>query len=476
MSHSENPELEGGERWEFFLIVAPGLEVIAQRELAFWVPNAQPVVERGGITVHLPLAEGLQLNRCLKTVTRILLRMTSFGCRDFPKLFKKLSAFAWRDWLEDEVEVEFHASAHRSRLFVKKRIESTCIDARRAYLGQGKTGQGKTGQGKTGQGKTGQGKTGEGKTAAKKNQTAPLAKVDVFVRIIDDVCTLSLDTSGELLHKRGHRELSSEAPLRETIAAALLLLLEGHNASDKDIVGNRIELVDPMTGGGTFLIEAAMLRKPIYGRSFAFEACAPLLARAQSQQKQYISDQPPQRQSDQLRPEVSRKNINSFEYSSFVGLDLDSHALESARGNLLSLDPILSQEKQIKLICGDIFQASDLSKNLIGSHLSDRDQPDRKLPEENVSDGKVSKMGLKRWLIANPPYGERIRVKGKLSDYYESLFAACETFAQPERACFLLPEKVSPMKLRAPSAWQRVEALRFSNGGLPVVALIFKRR
>ena len=87
----------------------------------------------------------------------------------------------------------------------------------------------------------------------------------VRVFILKDQVTISLDTTGIPLHKRGYRKLVSEAPIRETLAAALLMLTPWH----KDRI-----LVDPFCGSGTFLIEAAMMgmnMAPGMNRSFESE-------------------------------------------------------------------------------------------------------------------------------------------------------------------------------------------------------------
>jgi 23S rRNA G2445 N2-methylase RlmL len=120
--------------FEFFLIVTPGFEAVAASELKEWLPEATPEIERGGLTVRLSLLQGLCLNQKMKTVTRILLRVADFGCRDFPKLFKKMTSFPWEEWIPNELAIEVHASSHRSRLFVKKRIAQTVLDGRAARL------------------------------------------------------------------------------------------------------------------------------------------------------------------------------------------------------------------------------------------------------------------------------------------------------------------------------------------------------
>ncbi len=378
---------EAGQIYNFYLIVTPGFEEIAARELRDWQVTVEPVLSRGGIEVALPLSEGLALNRVLKVPTRILMRVADFGCRDFPKLYKKISNLPWMNWIDDSQPVEFHATTKTSRLKMKKRIESTCEDGRKFYLKK------------------------RGAPAVKPAEAKTEAQT-VFVRFEDDVCFVSLDTSGEILHKRGLRPLSSDAPLRETIAASLLLYLESFGMP-KD----GVELVDPMTGGGTFLMEAAGLRGPVSSRKFAFD-----------------------RWVNQTKEVYRAKTVSP--YTSFVGFEADAKTRLAAAENLTGA----VGDKPLQLIEADFFSASPLPR------------------------------GKKRWLIANPPYGERIRVEGRLSEYYERLFVAAENVVQPERVLFLLPEKIQPLKLKFPVSWEQVGHIRFSNGGLPVMALVCGRK
>jgi putative N6-adenine-specific DNA methylase len=96
----------------------------------------------------------------------------------------------------------------------------------------------------------------------------PEAEVRVMVRIEDDLCTISVDSSGEPLHRRGHKEEVGKAPMRETLAA-LFLRECGYRGTEP--------VVDPMCGSGTFVLEAAEIAlglAPGRSRSFAFERMA----------------------------------------------------------------------------------------------------------------------------------------------------------------------------------------------------------
>lgn len=400
---------------EFFVVVAPGLEEIAEVELREWLalepqaglteptarksdgPGKSETViarEHGGLLLKLPLREGLSLNYVLKVPTRILVRVADFGCRDFPKLFKKLSRLNWAQWVSDSSSFEWSVSSHQSRLSVKRRILETCQDARKAYLKQ------------------------TSPSADRSPSSASLSQaLEVHVRINDDVCTVSLDTSGVILHKRGVRDQVSEAPLRETLAAAILRVLESES-TETDIV-----LVDPMAGAGTFFLEAAMLRVPIASREFAFERFS-------------------------LAPYTMAKFVRhrSSRYTAFIGCDVSSKALKSAESNLQALTRY-QRVQAAEWLNSDMFD----------------------LPE-----GAMKGAGA-TWLVANPPYDERIKVAGELKDYYERFLRGCERVAQPGRACIVIPEKMPVDRLKLPPQWRVLKKVKFKNGGIPVVAVLFGR-
>jgi 23S rRNA G2445 N2-methylase RlmL len=136
-------------------------------------------------------------------------------------------------------------------------------------------------------------------------------------------------------------------------------------------------------------------------------------------------------------------------FHSFIGLDSSDKAIASAQDNISNLTKA-GDHRQVRL-----FQA-----DLLGS------EP---LPEP-------SKTVQARWVIANPPYGERIKIKGNKNEFFEKIFASSEDLAKPQRACFLLPESAHPDRLKSPKGWRRLKILRFSNGGIPVAAVLFVRK
>ncbi len=370
---------------EFFLVALPGLEDLVLAETKEWFPDLDAQLEHGGVTVMASLNDGLGLNLVLKTPTRILLRLATFRCRDFPKLYNKVLAMPWTDWVDPTCELEVHASTRLSRLKIKSRITDACLDAWMDYRK----------------------KLGVSAVRGK--------KVSLYIRFVDDECTLSLDTSGERLHKRGTRQFIGDAPLRETIAAALIQMV-GRNYPTEP--GRAVELVDPMMGSGTFILEAAMRDVVVDARSFAFES---FTAKPDS------------------KPVLAVKRID---FVKLIGYEVDSKALSAAKGNIKNLP----KKIDLDLYGEDFFKSKPLP------------------PTQNA-----------RWLFCNPPYNERIKVKEPVMELYGKLFAAAEEVARPDRACFILPAKGVKGRLALPRGWRVLQKRPFLNGGIPVVAFVFGR-
>jgi putative N6-adenine-specific DNA methylase len=372
---------------EFFVVALPGLEDLVAAEIGDWFPEFERRTEHGGVTVYAPLERGLAMNLALKTPTRILLRIATFRCRDFPKLFNKIKDLPWAQWLDPSCDLEVQVSTRLSRLKIKSRIQETCADAWMEFQKQ---------------------------AGVKTNFTK---KATLYARFLNDECTLSLDTSGERLHKRGERKHIGEAPLRETIAAALIQWV-GRDFADG---AEEVELVDPMMGSGTFLLEGTLRDHLVDRREFAFEAFVAF-----------------PRETPALR--VSRPR-----FTHFVGFEMDKKAMAAARANLKRFADSLGTDAAIDVHAQDVFAAQALPPPA----------------------------GRRRWLFANPPYGERLKVKEPLAEFYTRLFATCATVVDPARACFLLPGKAVKGKFPLPRGWKVLGKRPFVNGGIPVVAFVF---
>ena len=224
------------EKYDFFIIVPNGLEKLAYQELLDKHGPVEANLVKGGIELSLELHQGLALNYLLKIPNRVLLRVQSFKCRDFPKLFNKLKKVPWNHYISKE-PTQIHVSSKNSRIFDSRKIEKTFHDAFKAYR---------------------KGNPQKGKFLDRPRNC------DIFFRFIDDQCTISINTSGERLHKRGIKVQNSVASLRENLAAAMF-------AHCKNFYEGEIKtLFNPMSGSGTLLLEAALFNQLNNQRDFDF--------------------------------------------------------------------------------------------------------------------------------------------------------------------------------------------------------------
>ncbi len=219
---------------EIFIVTAPGLEgVLAQeaRDLGMTVTATSP----GGVTAEGDWADIHLANRNLRGATRVLARLTAFRAMHLAQLDKRARKLPWADWLRPDVSVRVDAVCRKSRIYHHKAAAQRIERAVSETLGAG---------------------------------VGADADVTLKVRIEDDLCTISVDTSGPSLHKRGLKEQVNKAPMRETLAA-LFLRSCGFDGTEP--------VLDPMCGSGTFPIEAAEVALgliPGRARSFAFERLA----------------------------------------------------------------------------------------------------------------------------------------------------------------------------------------------------------
>jgi putative N6-adenine-specific DNA methylase len=222
----------------YFAVAAPGLEPFTAQELRLL--DLEPVPEPGGVVFKGDLAGLYRTNLHLRTASRILARLGNFfRATDFPELQQRLSRLPWERFIHPGQPVSLRVTCHKSKLHHSGTV------ARSASLA----------------------------LAERLGKASPVLKPDdesegdaqlVVIRIADDICTVSVDSSGALLHKRGYRQAVAKAPLRETLAAGLLLASGWDKASP---------LIDPFCGSGTIPIEAALLAlgiPPGIKRRFAF--------------------------------------------------------------------------------------------------------------------------------------------------------------------------------------------------------------
>ena len=219
---------------EIYLVCPPGLEAALQQEAAE-KGFADPQVSSGGVTTRGGWPDVWRANLHLRCATRVLVRIGSFMAFHLAQLDKRARKFPWSEVLRPDVPLQVQVTSKKSKIYhagaAVQRIETALRES-------------------------------HGFTVD------PAAELVLKVRIEDNRVTLSIDTSGEPLHKRGHKQAVGKAPLRETMAAAFLRLCD---------YDGQEPVLDPMCGSGTILIEAAEIATglaPGRSRGFAFESFA----------------------------------------------------------------------------------------------------------------------------------------------------------------------------------------------------------
>lgn len=335
---------------EKFELIAPchfGLEAVMKREildLGYEVSQ----VEDGRVTFIGDAEAVCRANIFLRTTERILLKVGSFKAETFEELFQGTRAIPWEQYIPRDGKFWVaKASSIKSRLFSPSDIQSIM---KKAMVERMKGAYGITWFPEDG------------------------ASYPLRVFLYKDVVTVAMDTSGDSLHKRGYRTLTSKAPITETLAAALLMLTPWKP--------DRI-LVDPFCGSGTFPIEAAMMAAnmaPGMNREFLAEEWKNLIPKKCWYEAMDEAN-------DLVKDDIS---------VDIQGYDIDGEIVRAARANA----------------------AAAGVDHLI--HFQQR-------PVSQLSHPK--KYGF---LITNPPYGERIEDKKNLPELYKTIgerFAALDSWS-----------------------------------------------
>lgn len=193
----------------------------------------RPEPAEGGVGFSGSWEDSWRANLWCRVASRVLVRVTDFEARGFRDLERALGSVPWGQWLPAGCAVEVRAASHRSRLWHTGKVAEVVAGALADSVGA-------------------RPEKGEG-------------ALRLQVRAVERAVTVSLDTSGEHLHRRGYRPAGGRAPIRENLAAGLLLRA-GWDGSEP--------FLDPLCGSGTLAVEAALLAlgaAPGLRRRFAFE-------------------------------------------------------------------------------------------------------------------------------------------------------------------------------------------------------------
>jgi len=362
----------------FFLIINPGFEELALEEMLSKCAPLEQKVIKGGIEVKADLDWMINAHTRLKIPTRILLRLESFKVKDFPKLHQKFSRINWNSYLSHP-NPKFEITASKSRLFHTDRIQETCESAlAEAFVRQ---------------------------PLKKDWEKFDYPPQTLFLRFADDLLTISLDLTGDPLYKRGMQTIKGDAPLRETIASALLVELFQKQTTP-------VTLIDPMCGSGTFLFEAKSYHEPLHLRKFAFEY-APFF-KGKLIKKDSIPSSP-------------------FPVQEFVGFDIN--------------EELISRYKDTTSIH---FSYLDSLKNPLP------------LKEKPI------------FMICNPPYGERLKIKGSRGLFLKEALDKFLKEDAPDRMGWLVPSDFDDL-FQSIKNYRLLSKRKFRNGGMAVTFWVWEK-
>ncbi|HEX3696734.1 MAG TPA: SAM-dependent methyltransferase [Polyangia bacterium] len=225
-------------RWPWFLISGPGLEGVTADEVGALPGVADVQRVDGGVEFSAPPAVAMRANLWLRTATRVVARLGAAPAREFNRLRRALAGLPWERFVGADTAVKISATTSRCRLFHTGALAETTALAIADRVKGWRADQ----------------------TPATGGE--PLI---ILLRGVEDTFTVSVDSSGERLHRRGWRLETAAAPLRETLGAGLLALCGWDS---------RTAFCDPMCGAGTMVIEAcaqALNLAPGLQRDFAFQ-------------------------------------------------------------------------------------------------------------------------------------------------------------------------------------------------------------
>lgn len=264
-----------------------GLEAVAKRELMKLGYNDMEV-ENGKVTFAASESDIPIANLWMRTAERILLQMGQFKALSFDELFEKTKALPWEDWIPEDGNFLVEGKSINSKLFsisdCQRIVEKAVVERLKTKY----------------------------KDISWFSKSG--ARFTIEVALLKDIATLTIDTSGEGLHKRGYRDRAGDAPIKETLAAAMVLL----SFWNKDR-----PLYDPFCGSGTILIEAAMIGKnmaPGLDRKFDSELWPRI-------KKEYWT---------QARQDALRLIDNDISLN-IIGSDTDKRSILRARDNAANI-------------------------------------------------------------------------------------------------------------------------------------------
>ena len=362
-----------------FAACAPGLEPFVAQELSRLKMPAVRAVP-GGVEFRASQRELYRANLHLHAADRVLVRFAHFTATTFADLRNKAGHLPWEGYMQPGQPVALRTTCHKSKLYHSDAVAERVAAAVADRLGRPSP-----------------------RTAANAGDAPPVSPL-ILVRLDHDRCVISLDSSGDPLHRRGYRLATAKAPLRETLAAGILLA-SGWNKTSP--------LVDPFCGSGTIAIEAALLARnlaPGRARRFAF-----------------------------------------MDWPSYDA-NLWQSALEEAEAHVAhDVPPILASDRDAGAVTSarDNAERAGVLEDIVFSRRA-------------VS--AIEPPGEHGWVVTNPPYGVRVRGGKDMRNLYAQFGHVLRAKCAGWRVAMLTGQL--PLQRQVGLRFERGIAL--SNGGLRV--------
>ena len=393
-------------RFQLFASTALGVESIAAGELkSLGVRGRQEI---GGVAFSGDLDRLYQANLWLRTASRVVARLGRFHASTFYELERRAKKLPWEKFLPASGPMRLRVTCRKSRLYHSDAVAERVMSAISHSVSRAveASGDGFSDE------------RGDAEHADENDERTKEAGIETeaqlfIVRIVHDQVEISADSSGELLHRRGYRQEIAKAPLRETLAAAMVLA-SGWRTGEP--------LLDPMCGSGTIPIEAALIARgiaPGAQRKFQFMRW---------------------RAFDEKRWDVILENARSSTtraIDTISGSDRDAGAIGAARRNA---------ER------AGVAETIQFSENAISDTIAGL---------EDVGTG---------WVLTNPPYGVRIGEGEDLRNLYARLGAELGT-----KPGWRLGVLTSDTGLVAQTRLSMMSRFDTRNGGIPVSFMVSEK-
>jgi putative N6-adenine-specific DNA methylase len=364
---------------ELLATTAPGVEGILASELKDLGLKVRQSIS-GGVEFSGKPEDLWRANLWSRVANRVVVRVDEFHANSFHELERRAKKVEWGRFLSSGSPVGFRVTCRKSRLYhsdaVAERLQNAALKVTNAIAVKGEQDDEEESPGQL-----------------------------FIVRVANDVVTISADSSGALLHRRGYRQAIAKAPLRETLAAAMLIGSKWDRKSP---------LADPMCGSGTIPIEAAMMARniaPGIQRSFAFETWS-------------------DHDADKWRELKAKASEGESDRAPGVILasDRDGGAVTAA------------------------------NENAVRARVRD----DLDIQQKAISDVEFPE--APGWIVSNPPYGLRVGESDSLRNLYSRLGAILRRGAAGYELALLSADRALEAQLKL----NLNEVFRTNNGGIPV--------